>query len=62
MTNDNKTELCLACNKEIQKQYLQRHMRQVHDKIKDHQCDICKMCFVYPSSLQDINQQFMKKK
>ena len=59
MTYNNRREKCPKCNKLIGKQYINRHIKQVHDKILERECDVCKSCF---ATYKITNLQFTTKK
>ena len=53
MPHDNKKQLCPICNKQIGKDYLILHMKHVHKKVKDYECDLCESSFTRPIGLQE---------
>ena len=52
MTYDNRKENCPKCNKKVVKQYLNAHIKHIHDKIKDYKCDTCDSSFAKSDVLQ----------
>ena len=55
------TVKCNTCTKELKDAYkLRRHIRLVHDKIKDFSCEMCEKKFSQKCNLERHNRKFHK--